>query len=168
MALLDQIEWDGLTPATLWRQLDAPTREIAARAVYKHSPGSSKAEADALIANAMRFRPAAIRKLPVEKRVQYLLSRVPVDDGLASTLLMALHLGPRAELLKGFLTALEIPHEEGLIDDRYDLQPQSVESLKQAIAQGYENFDRDHFQLYLAALVALDPETWGAIPDALS
>ena len=167
MALLEQIEWDGLTPAGLWRQIDGDTREAAARAVYKNSPGSSKAEADMLIAQAMRFRPTAIRKLPVEKRVQYLLSRVPIDDNMASTMLMALHLGPRADLLKGFLTALEIPHENGLIDDNYDLQPQTTEQLKGAITSGYESFDREQFDLYLAALVALDPETWGEIPSAL-
>lgn len=167
MSLLEQIEWSSLTPARLWKQLDVETREAAARAVYKDNQGNSKAEADALIAQAMRFRPAALRKLSTERRVQYLLKGVPVDDGLASTMLMALHLGPRSTLLEGFLDNLGIPQEGGLIDDGYDLQPPSAEALKAAIEKSREAHDAAEVDIYLAALVALDSETWGEIPAAL-
>jgi len=168
MPLLEQIDWSSLSPAKLWKQLDVETREAAARSIYSDPQGNSKAEADALIAQAMRFRPSAIRKLPTERRVQYLLKSIPIDDGLASTMLMALHLGPRAALLEGFLDNLGIPQEGGLIDDGYDMQPPTAEALKTAIEKSREAHADDEVDLYLAALVALDSETWGAIPEALA
>ena len=48
------------------------------------------------------------------------------DDSLATSLLLALHLGRRQPLLSAFLDRMGIPHDEGMIDPDHEL----VEVLK--------------------------------------
>ncbi len=99
MSLLTRLDLDELSPAGLWSALDDATREEAVRSVYNDGPGGGKLEADMAIANALRFRPGAVKQLPLERRVGYMLKAVHIDDGLASTILLAFHLDGRAEIL---------------------------------------------------------------------
>ena len=168
MSLLARLDLDELSPAGLWSQLDDATREEAVRSVYNDGPGGGKLEADMAISKAMRFRPDAVKQLPLERRVRYLLKTVHIDDSLASTILLALHLDGRAEILQTFLDELGIPQQGGLIDEGYDLQPPDAETLARATHTVYERFDAPKTDLYLAALVALDPVTWGALRDVIA
>ncbi len=168
MSLLARLDLDELSPAGLWSQLDDATREEAVRSVYNDGPGGGKLEADMAIANALRFRPDAVKQLPLERRVGYLLKAVHIDDSLASTILLALHLNGRAAILQTFLDELGIPQTGGLIDEGYDLQPPDAEALARASASVYERFDAPKTDLYLAALVALDPVTWGGLRDVIA
>ena len=113
MTMLDKTKLRELTPARLWADLDPETREAAARTIYSDAldDDTSRLEADTAIATTLRFRPVAVRKLPTDKRVGYLLRAVRVDDSLASTLLLALHLGRRRAMLGTFLDQLGIEHE---------------------------------------------------------
>ena len=71
-------------------------------------------QADQAIATALKFRPAGVRKLSVDTRIDYLVRRDRPDDALASSLLMALHLGCRQALLRGFLDELSgVDHSSG-------------------------------------------------------
>ena len=167
MSLLSTLDLDSLTPVSLWTSLDETTRESAVRAAYKGGTQSSKLEADMAIARSLRFRPAAVKQLPLERRVGYVMKNVPMDDGLASTLLMALHLGDRSEILEAFLDLLGIPHDDGLIDEEYDLEPPANDALERVTGQLYDTFEAPHVDLYLAALVALDPETWEGVRAVL-
>jgi len=167
MSELDRLDLEQLSPAGLWSALDDATREQAVRSVYADGPGGGKLEADMAIAKALRFRPGAVKQLPLERRVGYLLKAVHVDDGLASTILLAFHLDGRAEILETFLDELGIPQQGGLIDDGYDLQPPDRDALERAATTLYERFDASKTDLYLAALLALDPATWGALRDVI-
>lgn len=169
MALLERISLDRLTPVRLWEALDGETRLAAARALYRRDWGeaSTRREADLSIAAAMRFRDAAVRQLPVDRRVQYLAKmRIPTD-GLASSLLMALHLEERAALLGAFLDALDIPHEGGLIDEDHEVDPPTDEAISAASTALFEGFPAAEVETYLASLVAMDAETWAGVARAL-
>jgi hypothetical protein len=156
-----------MEPAVLlWTKLDRDVRALAARSLYAHDWGDSapRQEADLAIARSLRFREAAVRQLPVDKRVEYLV-RIRPDESLATSLLLALHLEARGPMLCAFLDALGLPHEGGLIDASYDLKPIPREKLQPAAAALYERFPRPEVDVYLASLKTLDPETWGALPD---
>jgi hypothetical protein len=167
MSLLSQIDLDQLSPGRLWAQLDAATREEAVRSAYNDGTDGSKIEADMAIAHALRFRPDAVRKLPLDRRVNYVLKNVQVDDSLASTLLLALHLDRRSDLLEVFLGELGIPQNGGLIDETFDMQPPQADALTRASSRAYESFESGNVDVYLAALLALDPDTWGALRDVI-
>jgi len=166
MSLLSRLDLRELTPSRLWTALDPETRRLAAETIYEVQDESSRLEADMAIAAALRYRPQAVRKLPAAKRVGYLLRAVRPDDSLASSLLLALHLGHRAPMLAAFLDRLGIEHEDGAI--RGDkLEPPAAEALASAVAGLYESFPSEDVDLYLSALIALDQQTWVHLPEAI-
>jgi len=170
MELLSRLDLHDLSPARLWAALDPADREEAARCLYR--PGgeqvAARREADRAIAAALNFREVAVRKLPAERRIGYLLRAVHADDALASTLLTTLHLEERVPLLEAFLDHLGIPQSDGLIDEDHEVEPPSAERLRGAVAHLREGFPAERVELYLASLLAMDPETWGALADVVS
>jgi len=168
MSLFETLDLEDLSPSRLWSQLDAATREEAVRSAYNDGTQGSKIEADMAVAKALRFRPNAVRQLPLERRVGYVLKNVHVDDNIASTMLLALHLDRRVAVLETFLNELGIPQEGGLIDEGYDLEQPGVDALERAAAAAYEKFDDAEVDLYLAALLALDPATWSALREVIA
>jgi hypothetical protein len=167
--LLEHIRLDSVSPSQLWASLDGETRELAARTLYDATgvAASGRAEADAAIAGAIRFRETAVRRLPVERRIGYLLKAVRPDDSLASSLLLALHLEKRAPMLGAFLDRLGIPNRNGLIEDAHELRPPEPDLLPDAVGELFERFPRDQVELYLASLIAIDPETWSSLVGEL-
>jgi len=162
---LQELPIDDLSPSRLWGALDAETRALAARAMYGER--ETRREADAAVASALRFRPAAVSKLPVEQRVNYLLRAVHPDDGLAGSLLLALHLTYRRPLLAAFLDRLGIPHDDGLIDPDHDVEQIDPQTLTAAVEQLYTSFPAADVELYLTSLVAMDPDAWSGLLPAL-
>jgi hypothetical protein len=156
---------DPLTPSALWSELDADTRLLAAQSLYRDP--SARREADLAIAVALRFREAAVRKLPVQQRLSYLLRAVRADDSLAASLLLALHLAHRRPLLQAFLERLGIPQREGLIDAEYALEPFGKAELAAPVAELFERFPAGEVELYLRSLLALDPGVWSALGELL-
>ena len=108
-----------------------------------------------------------MRKLSAGKRIEYLLRAVRPDDSLAANLLLALHLEGRRALLTTFLDRLEIPHDEGMIDGDFDLQPPPPERLAPAVTALFEEFPAEQVEVYVASLVALDPDTWAGLPEVM-
>jgi hypothetical protein len=166
MTLLEDVSLDKLTPARLWSELDAPTRVQAAEALFEGDP-SLRGQAHQAIAAALRFRVAGVRKLSVGKRIDYLARVVRPEHELASSLLMALHLGRRQALLRRFLDLLAIPNEDGLIDADHELGPIDAAALAPAVTGLREQFHAEEVELYLASLLALDPDVWGGLAPLL-
>ncbi len=168
MAVLESLPLDGLRPSSVWSALDPDTRRLAGRAVYLRGwdDGSARAEIDAAICDAIRFRPLMVRRMPVDKRVDHLLRSVRPDDDVASTLLLALHMVHRRGMLCVFLDELGIPHEQGLIED--EPEPPDDARLGETVRRLYEEFSRDEVDVYLATLLASDERVWGGLRDALS
>lgn len=168
MGMLDDLTLDALRPSSLWRVLDAETRRLAGRAVYQRGwdDGDGREEADTAVAEAIRFRPVMLRRLPVEKRVDHLVRRVNPDDGLATTLLLALHLVHRRPVLCAFLDELGIAHEQGVIQED-EVEPPATERLAAAAGRLYEEFAPEQVDLYLATLVAMDDDVWAGLKSVL-
>ena len=167
---LQNLSLDRLTPARLWPALDEPDRRLAVQALYGDDP-ALRGQADEALAGALRFRPAAVRKLPVDKRVDYFVRRVRPDNTLATTLLTALHLGHRRALLRFFLDALGVPNDDGVIAPDHEPEPVAADRLAPAVDALRRRFDAPAVDVYLASLLALDPDTWGGLklllePDA--
>ena len=168
MTMLDKTKLRELTPARLWAELGPETRELAARTVYGDAldDDTGRMEADMAIAATLRFRPVAVRKLPLDKRVGYLLRAVRADDSLASTLLLALHLGQRRAMLAAFLDQLGIEHEDGVIQVD-DFETPTTEQVKAAVEAVYEGFPTDEAEVYFATLIAMEPEAWEGLIEVL-
>lgn len=167
MQLLGSVPLEKLTPSRVWSELDQETKALAARSLY--APGEGKAdreEANLAIASALRYRVQAVRQLPMEKRVHYLVRAVRPDDSLASSLLAKLHLSHRTEMLGAFLDALEIPQQDGVIDENVKLEPIDATKLSVAARRLREQFPGDEVEIYLATLVAMDPEIWRGLTEA--
>jgi hypothetical protein len=167
---LASLPLDGLEPSIVWSHLPAEARALAARSLYTGERGDSTTRrlADAAIARTIRFREVAVRKLPLDRRVDYLARAVHPDDSLGSALLLALHMEHRRPMLAAFLDALEIPHENGAIADASQLAPQSPDRLAAAAERLFGEFPADNVEVYLASLLAMDPETWGALATVLA
>jgi hypothetical protein len=158
---------EPLTPSRVWSELGPQARVAAARSVYAHpwEDDSMRAEADLAIAAKLRFRLAAVRKLPVARRIDYLAKAVRPDDGLAATLLRALHLAERTELLGAFLDEIGVPHQGGVIDSDHVLDLSDRARLRQAIERLRARFPPSDVDVYLNTLLALDPVSWGPIAE---
>jgi hypothetical protein len=169
MSLLQDLPLNRLTPSRLWGAIDAETRRLAARCLYdpERDDASGRAEADAAIASALRFRATAVRRLPVDKRVDYLSRAVHPDDSLATALLRALHLSQRSEMLGTFLDALGIPQQSGVIDTDDELDPPGGEELVAAVAALRAGFPAEEVDVYLAALISMEPEFWGSLAEVV-
>lgn len=166
MARLVDLDLDHLSPAKLWAALDPQTRARCARAMYG-GDDERRQEANAALAALLRFRPEFVRRLPLDKRVQYLARQVRPDDGLAGSLLLAVHFEDRRGLLAAFLDRLGVPHRDGVIDEHYELRTWSAAELEEPVAALYDAFPAADVDLYLASLVALDRGSWSALVELL-
>jgi hypothetical protein len=169
MEPFDNLSLDSLTPSRLWTEIDADTRSLAARCLYDPDwdDAGGRAEADMAIAGALRFRHAAVRRLPLDKRVDYLTRAVHPDDSLATSLLRALHLSRRREMLGTFLDALGIPQQDGMIDTDEKLDPPPSEALLAAAGTLRERYPADHVDLYLVTLLTMDADFWAGLADVV-
>ena len=103
-------------PARLWKQMPEAKRLLAAEAFWQERDGvEQQIEAMTLIARHLKARPKFVQGLPLEKKARYLVTFPQMPDALAARLLVSYHLAHQRPMLKGFLDALGIAHEEGLI-----------------------------------------------------
>ena len=169
MSLLEALPLDRLTPARLWSAIDADTRQSAARSLYdpEWDDAAARLEADAAIASVLRFRHEAVRRLPVGKRVGYLARAVRPDERLATELLRALHLGARSKMLGDFLDTLGIPQRGGVIESEDSLEAPSAEAIEAAAAKLRQAYPAPDVELYLATLLALDPDFWSGVSNVI-
>ena len=135
----------------------------AAEAFWKERDGvEQQVEAMTLIARHLKARPKFVQGLPLEKKARYLVTFPQMPDALAARLLVSYHLAHQRPMLKGFLDALGIAHEDGLITTNPE-GPISAERLTAAADALDQAFPPDDVTLYLATLLSQDPETWGAL-----
>ena len=152
-------------PSQLWKHLDAEKKRLAADAFWRDEDAANEqAEAIGLIAQRIKFRLKSVVGLPVEKKSHYLLSMPAVSEMLAARLLVAYHLAHQRSMMGGFLDALGIAHEEGVIAEE-EVKPPSADALKQAAKAIAASYPAPDVSLYLSTLVWQDPDTWGALAE---
>jgi hypothetical protein len=117
----------------------------------------------AVVADARKMRPMAARKLPPEAQARVVASVRDPGEILASSLLVALHLGPRKPMLVGFLDALGLAHEDGLLKDE-STEPIGLDHLKKACAS-LSSESPAAIRVYLNTLWLQDPTRWAYARD---
>jgi len=153
-------------PAKLWKDLSEDRRTAAATAFWSDDQAvAEQAEILGIIARQINFRPKSVIGLPLERKSRLLARNVQVSDAVAARLLVSYHLAHQRPMMKEFLDALGLPHEEGLLSD--DVKAPEREALLGAARLIFEKFDEEDVRLYFTTLLVQDPETWGALSEAL-
>ena len=120
-----------------------------------------------LLARRLNFRAKSIQAMPLDKRAAHLSRVGEVSDAIASRALIAYHFQQQRPLMAGFLEALGIPHDNGLITEENVSAPEA-ERLAAAIEQIRGAFPAEDVEFYLRTLAALDGDTWGGIEPLLA
>lgn len=153
-------------PSALWKLLTPERRQQAAEAFWRDdNAGMEHAEAIGYIAQRIKFRPKSVISLPVAKKAKQLLALPGISELIAARLLVVYHLEQQRPMMGGFLDALGIAHDNGLIADE-DMEPPSADRLHAAAKAIAAAYPADDVALYLTTLVWQDYETWGALADA--
>ncbi len=154
---------DEMRPAKLWRTLSSDRRVAAATAFWTDEHATlEQAEAVALIARQIKFRPRSVQTLAVEKRAKHLAGLAQVSDLLAARLLVIYHLESQRPMMGAFLDGLGIPHVEGLIEEETPKTP-TPEQIASAADALSAQFPKGDVGRYFWTLLWQDPETWGAL-----
>lgn len=153
-------------PSHLWKLLSSERKHLTAEAFWRDdNAGMEHAEAIAYIAPRMKFRAKSVVALPVEKKAKQLLALPALSELVSARLLVVYHLEQQRPMMGGFLDALGIAHDNGLIADE-DMEPPSEEKLKAAATTLAASYPADDVAIYLTTLVWQDYDTWGALADA--
>ena len=114
---------------------------------------------DAQVAKALKFRPQAIRKLPMEKRAKHArrLLAGPQSGELCYEFLGGYLVRKRLGLVTRFLDITGVPHEEGMIED-LDAAPPAGDKIAEAVGELDKEYDPEDVTLYLALCVEMWPD----------
>jgi len=154
------------TAARLWKRLSRDERTAAAASFWKDTPAEVTAMALAALIKARHMRPQVARALPPEEQARALASVLDVGEPVASSLLVALHLGDRRSMLATFLDAAGLPHKNGLLEDDADGGAVAEESARKGIAAlRAAGHSPEQLRTYLNTLWLQDPDRWKALED---
>jgi hypothetical protein len=152
-------------PSELWKRLPPERRLAAAEAFWRDDHAQmEQAEAVQAIAQRIKFRTKSVVAMPREKKARQLVALPAISELVAARLLVVYHLDQQRPMMAGFLDALGISHEDGVISDD-EVQPPDADRLKQAVEAIRETHAAEDVSLYLTTLVWQDPETWGPLAE---
>ncbi len=156
---------EEMRPAKLWRTMPTPLKTAAATAFWADENAAlEQAEAIALIARQIKFRPRSVQSLSTDRRAKYLAGLPQVSDLLAARLLVVYHLEYQRPMMGAFLDALGITHVNGLIEDETPKAPtpEQINAAADTLSAAYPKGDVGR---YFWTLLWQDPDTWGALVD---
>jgi hypothetical protein len=157
-------------PSRLWKEMPVEKRVAAADAFWRDTESADiqaqHAEALLMLARRLNFRPKTLQGLSTDRRAKHLAQVADVSEAIATRALIAYHFATKRPLMGGFLDALGIAHDNGLIADE-SLAAPSVDRISAAVAAVRSSFDVDDVDLYLRTLAALDGETWANLAPLL-
>ena len=168
--IADGTRRDGLeqTATRLWKRLGREERLAAARHFFAQPPTELLASALSALVKARHLRPQVARSLPPDEQARTLAAVSDPGESLAAGLVVALHLGERREILKTFLDAAGLPHEDGLLTEQDDGAPLDEERARRGVAALRQAFPAAQVDVYLNALWLQDPERWRVLEDSAS
>lgn len=145
----------------LWKKLNREERLAAARHFFEQPPAELLGQALALVVKSRHVRPQVARSMAPEDQARAVASVNDPGEAVAGGLVVALHLAERRELLKTFLDAAGLPHEDGLLkDDDAGDEPLAEEAGRKGVQALGRAFPREQVEVYLNALWLQDPERW--------
>jgi hypothetical protein len=152
----------------LWRHVPIQQRLEASRAFWEaRDADGAQAEAVGEMARLLKFRPKSMRALPVEKKVQHLASLARLSDSVASQVLVTYHLASKRPMMRVFLDAIGIAHEDAVIAAPSELKAPNPRRLEQAVRALIGQFPPQDVHLYLSTLLVQDVEVWGGLAALL-
>jgi hypothetical protein len=131
-------------------------------AIYKSLENQGFGPLDGEVAKSLRFRPQAIRKLPIEQRARRARTILEGSSNaeLAYELFGAYLIKHHKALVTGFLDATGVKHEEGMIED-VDGQKPASSKLRPTIA----DLDAKHAPEDVTLYLAIAAEQWPSVPE---
>jgi hypothetical protein len=119
-------------------------------ALYRSLEHQGFGPLDADVARSLRFRPQAIRKLPMEQRAKRarMIIESTKNANLAYEIVGGYLMKTRKDLVVGFLDATGVKHENGMIEDIEGVKPESAK-IAEAVAELDKKFPADDVTLYL-------------------
>jgi hypothetical protein len=151
------------TAGRLWKRLAREERQTAAGHFFEQPPQEALGTALAVLIKARHLRPQVARSMPPEEQARALASVLDVGETLASSLLVALHLGERRAMLSVFLDAAGLPHEEGLLKEEADAVAFTEETARAGVRALLSSFPREQVEVYLNTLWLQDPDRWAPL-----
>ncbi len=150
------------TSTRVWKRLDREERLAAARAFFEEPPREVLGTALSALVKARHLRPQVARNLPPEQQASLLASVLEPGEIVAASLLVALHLSSRRPLLRAFLDAAGLAHEEGVLKEEGPQEAVSEERVRAGLA-ALATFPPQEVETYLNTLWLQDPERWHAL-----
>jgi len=155
------------TCARVWKRLSAEDRLLAAQGLVAEQAPEAMGPALFAIAQARRMRPQSARVMPVDQQARALATISNPGEAVASSLLVAFHLGHRRPLLRAFLDGCGIPHEDGILTEAADSVTLSTEKARTAVEKLRAEFPSDQVEVYLNTLWLQDPGRWGMLASTV-
>ncbi len=163
--LYEKLEAGG--PYAVWDIMDDDDRRAAAAALWRDADHEARAVVEGTLAKELKFRPHALRKLPVEKLVARLVRMAPkMPDTLLFQFLFYLHMSERRPLMVEFLDAVGVPHEDGVLNLEEDADPPAAETVEKA-GRGLLETHGHQALVYLATLMVADDRLWAGLKPIL-
>ncbi len=130
-------------------------------AIYSGLENQGFGPLDKQVADSLRFRPHAVKRLPMEKRAKRARQLLLANGGneelcyeLFGTYLMTKH----KELVTTFLDETGIAHADGMIDDVHGGAP-NEDQVEPAVAKLDQAHDPADVTLYLGLCASMWPES---------
>jgi len=145
----------------LWKKLSREERLAAARHFFDQPPAELLGQALAALVKARHLRPQVARSMPPDEQARALAAVGDPGEAVAGGLVVALHIAERRELLKTFLDAAGLPHEDGLLkDDDAGEEPLGEDAGRKGVEALARSFPKEQVEVYLNALWLQDPDRW--------
>jgi len=147
----------------LWKRLGREERLAATTTFFREPPSEVLGSAIAAIVSARHLRPQVARSMSADDQARALASVLDPGEPLASSLLVALHIGERRPMLATFLDAAAIPHEDGLLKDDAPATPLGEEAARAGVTALLAAYPAEQVRTYLNTLWLQDPERWAVL-----
>ncbi len=154
------------TATRIWKHLPPEERLAAATAFFAETPSELAGTAISALARARHLRPQAARALAPDAQARILATVHDPGEPLAQGLLVSLHLGQRRPLLRAFLDAVSLPHEDGVLKEEGEASPPVTPEQARAGIAALASFPAGQVRTYLNTLWLQDPDRWGALEAA--
>jgi hypothetical protein len=138
-------------------------RLAAARSFFKEPSQETIGLALTALVRMRKMRPQAARALPPDEQARTLATVIDPGEPLASSLLVALHLGERRPMLATFLDAAGLPHENGLLKEEADAVTLTEAGVRAGLAALAQAHSPEQIRTYLNTLWLQDPDRWGLL-----
>lgn len=131
-------------------------------AIYEALSQQGYGPLDGEVAKLLKFRPQAIKKIPLAKRAKLAKNWIEQKQNgeLCYELFGTYLVRTKKELVTGFLDATGVPHEDGMIEDIERAKPDPAK-IPAAVQELEGKFGADDVTLYLA----LCTEQWPGVPE---